>query len=87
MLVTSTSEMFFPSCTDLIFVFLKGCFELTVRQSIVLSQFDGGFHPEFGLAVGAVDMDMHSKFFAGEEVKPEATAPKDGWTHRRRSYH
>src|SRR5437870_2382614 len=90
MLVTSTSEITFPSCADFILVLhdQTACsVHLAHRQTVVLSQLDLRFHPELGFTPGPVDVHVQSSFFAREEVETKATVPEDRWTHEQRSYH
>ena len=48
----------------------------------MLRNLNGGLKPKLGLAILALDMHMHSRLFPREEVEPEATLTKHGWTHR-----
>jgi hypothetical protein len=53
--------MFSPCLVNFIAVLrdsLFECLDLFVRQPVICGQFDSGFNPEFGLAVGALHMDM-----------------------------
>lgn len=49
----------------------------------MLGKLDGRLKPELGLAILPLNMHMHPRFFAGEEVEPKATFTKNGRTHRR----
>jgi len=89
-LVTSISEMRLPGCADLIFVLSNqapGRVELPLAQSVILGQLDLRFQPKLRLTVRSLDMDVHPRFLAGEEVEPEPSAPKHGWTHSRTQRH
>jgi len=55
--------------------------QITMRQSVISSQFDSGFDPEFSLSIFAMHMDMHARFFQGEEEKPETAFPEYRRTH------
>lgn len=50
-------------------------------QAGVVGEFYDGFHPEFRLAVRAVNVNVHSRLFAREEVETEPAFPEYGGTH------
>ena len=81
---TSTSEVFFPSSADFIFVFQNN---LARRrnpagiQPIVLREFDFGLRPELCFACSVMHVDVHSGFFAREEVKAEPASAENRRTH------
>lgn len=52
------------------------------RKTNELGQFNSWFKPELGFAILALDMHMHSRFLAREEIETEAAFTKNGWTHR-----
>lgn len=58
------------------------CFvNLASREACVLRQINRWFKPEFGLAILALDMHMHSRFLAREEIEAKTAFAKYGWTH------
>jgi len=59
--------------------------KLTRRQTVVLSQLDFRFYPEFGFAVGPIDVDVYTWFFAREEIETKAPVPEDRWAHQNES--
>jgi hypothetical protein len=56
--------------------------QLALRKPVIASQLDPRLEPEFGLAIGTVDMDVHAFLLAGEEEEPEAIGTQYGWAHR-----
>src|SRR6266550_1154560 len=68
--VTSTSKVSAPSISDFIFMLLDQSnrgLKVRTSQTIVLSQFDRRLHPVFCFTVTAVNVNVHSRFFAREE--------------------
>lgn len=55
--------------------------ELARVQALILRQVYDRLKPELGFAARALHMDVQTRFFAGEKVKPEAAVAKDGRTH------
>jgi hypothetical protein len=49
--------------------FLLGLSELTLRQVVILCEFNRRFQPEFGFTVCTGNMHMHPRLFAGEEME------------------
>ena len=82
---TSTDEVPVPSGTDFIRVFLdqgQRQPDLSVTQAMILRQGNLGLKPELCFAIRTLHVHMAPEFLAGEKVKPEASVPKDRWTHR-----
>ena len=50
--------------------------EVASAQAMILRQFDLGFHPELGLTVSAVDVNVGSRLLTGEEEEPEPLSRK-----------
>jgi len=46
-----------------------------------LGQFDSRLKPELGFAILGLNMHMHPRFLAREEIETKVTFTKDGWTH------
>lgn len=51
--------------------------EIASAQAMILRQFDLGFHPELGLTVSAVDVNVGSRLLTGEEEEPEPSLSED----------
>ena len=84
MFVTSTGEMLAPGVASVIFMLLnevERCIDLLPRKAGVLCEFNRGLDPKFGFAIGTLSMHMHSRLCPREEIKPETTLTKNGWTH------
>jgi len=54
---------------------------LPLGQAVIVRQLDFGFKPEFGFAICALHMDMHSRLLAREEVEAKAILAEDGGAH------
>lgn len=84
MCVTSIGEVVFPSAFKLIVMALDNLlnlFDLCTRKSKVSRQFDLRFQPKLCLTVATVDVNVCSRFLAGEKEKPIALFSKDSRTH------
>src|ERR1035437_64877 len=84
MLVTSTGEVLTPRAADVMFVLLNQaeCFvDFALGKTDVLGKLDGGLKPKLGFTALALNVHMHSRFFAREEVETEAPFAKNCWTH------
>jgi hypothetical protein len=58
------------------------CFiNLVPGKTYELGKFNSRLKPELGLAILGLNMHMHSRFLAREEIKTEASFTKNGWTH------
>jgi hypothetical protein len=85
--VISTFEVRFPSFADFILVLLyqtKGGVDLSYAQTIVPSQFNSRFQPEFGLAARRMHVNMHPSFLAGEKVEAKRAFTEDCRAHKER---
>jgi hypothetical protein len=83
-LVTSTSEVRLPGSADFVFMFPDKFLDrpkLAVVQPVILRQLYSGLKPILSLPVGAMDVDVQTRFFAGKEEEPVPVLPKDRWTH------
>ena len=57
--------------------------DLPFVQAEILSQGDHGLKPELGLPISAGDVNVHTRLFAREEVKPEGAVTEYGRAHKR----
>jgi hypothetical protein len=76
--------MSLPTVADFILSFLHDAFQfdqLGRAESLVDGQLDFRFESEFRLAVRQNYMDVHSRLFPREEIKPIAAIPKNRRTH------
>jgi hypothetical protein len=84
---TSTSEVFSPSASDFIGMYLHKQFRrpnLPLCKTVVICQRYRRLQPEFGLAIRTLHMNMHTGFFTREKVKPIAAVTEYRGTHRYR---
>jgi len=73
-----------PSAADVIFMLLNKaeCFiNLAPGKTYELGQFNSRLKPELGLAILGLNMHMHSRFLAREEIETKAAFTKNSWTH------
>jgi hypothetical protein len=54
----------------------------TRAHANILRRFYARLNPEFGFAIGALNVDMHSSFFAGEEIEAVTIFAEYRRTHR-----
>jgi hypothetical protein len=55
--------------------------QLHFRQPKILGQLNARLDPEFRLSSLAADMDMHPRFFTGEEIEAEPAFSEHRRTH------
>ena len=55
--------------------------KLSLVQSVILRQFDSWLKPEFGLTLRRLDMYMHTRLFAREEVEAKTALAEYRRTH------
>ena len=83
-LETSTGEVFVPSGTDFISVFLDQGLcspDLVVIQAIILRQRYLWLKPEFRFPIRALHVHVAPQLLTGEKVKAIAPNSQDGRTH------
>src|ERR1700730_7898311 len=84
-LVTSAREVLGPSAADFIQVLLDQflCLgDLLRLETEMCHQLQARVDPEFGFAVGVLNVDVSPPFLAGEKVEPEPLDPQNRRTHR-----
>jgi hypothetical protein len=55
--------------------------QLLIAQTVILRLGYLRLKPELGFTIGGCDMDVHSRFLAGEEVEPEWANPQNRGAH------
>jgi hypothetical protein len=88
MFVISTSEVFLPSVADFIFVLLDErvrCPDLLLCQAGIMGQFNHRLQPIFCFPTFTIHMNVHARFFAGEEIEAELSCSKNRRTQAMRS--
>jgi hypothetical protein len=60
---------------------LLGLTDNMLRQAGLGGQFYFRVQPKLGLAVWMSHMNVHPRFFTGEEKESVWSFPKDGWCH------
>jgi len=55
--------------------------KLSAPQTIIIWQVNLSFKPELGFTVAPMDMNLHSRLFAGKEEEPKARLAKYFRTH------
>ena len=59
----------------------EGFVDFELREAGTLGKFDRRLKPDLGLTALALNVNVHSPFFAGEQVEAEAGVPEDCGTH------
>jgi hypothetical protein len=79
----------FPSAADFISVCLDQCLsnpKLALFHTYILRHFDARLKPELRLAIGAMHVNVHSRFLAREKVEAESAFAKDCRAHATGEY-
>jgi hypothetical protein len=83
-LVTSTREVPLPRGADLILMSPNyaqdGC-QVTDIQAVTFRDFDPWLEPHLGLSVSMLNVDVHARLFAREEVYTIPAFPENRRTH------